>query len=64
MRMSEKEEEEDNRGRRVGGFHVIMGMVMCDTGNLHHVWENRGDRADEGRLVIMSKIEMSAITDH
>lgn len=43
---------------------MIMGMVMCDTGNLHRVWENRGDRADEGRLVIMSKIEMSAITDH
>lgn len=37
---------------------------MNDTENLHYVKENGGDRRDEGRLVIMRKIEMSAITDH
>lgn len=45
-------------------FYAVKEITTRDTRNLGCVWKNRGDRGDEGRLVIMRKIEMSAITDH
>lgn len=50
--------------RRMTGFHVGKGITTCDPRNLDCVWENRGERRDEGRLVLMGKIGTSAITDH
>lgn len=49
---------------RMAGFYVVKGITTHDTRNLACVWKNRWDRGDEGRLVLMRKIEMSAITDH
>lgn len=49
--------------KRMTGFHAVKRITTRDSRNLDCVW-NRGDRRDEGKLVLMRKIEMSAITDH